>query len=112
MMEPYGLRRQDLAEIRRILSAFPAVEEALLFGSRAKETDKTGSDVDIALRGKEIDLRLVNAIAAMLNEESAMPYYFDILHYDALSDEEVRAHIDRVGKRIYQREPRNTLRPD
>lgn len=99
--ELYGLHQQDLAEIERIFNKFPAVEEAILFGSRAKRTYRKGSDVDIALKGRKIDYGLVNILSALLNEESTMPYFFDIVHYDTLTNEELRAHIDRVGKRIF-----------
>ena len=101
MEEACGLCQRDVVEIARIFSGFPAVEEAILFGSRAKGTYKKGSDVDIALKGENIDCGLVNTLSALLNEESAMPYFFDIVHYDTLTSAELRAHIDRVGKRIF-----------
>ena len=100
----FGLRRQDIAEIINIFRQFPAVEEAWIFGSRAKGTYKKGSDIDIAIKGREIDHKLVMALSSRFNEETSMPYFFDIVHYDALTDPELRAHIDRVGKRFFLRE--------
>ena len=38
------------------------------------------------------------------NEESLLPYYFDILDYDAIVNHDLKEHIDRVGIVIYQRE--------
>lgn len=99
----FGLRQQDLDEIATILCAFPAVEEAVIFGSRAKGTYKKGSDIDIAVKGKEVDHKLVMALSTRLNEETTMPYFFDIVHYGTLTDQELRAHIDRVGKQIFLR---------
>ena len=96
----FGLRQQDVVEITNILCEFPAVEEALIFGSRAKGTYKKGSDIDIAVKGSEIDHKLVMTLASRFNEETTLPYFFDIVHYDALTDPQLRAHIDRVGKRI------------
>ena len=71
-----------------------------LFGSRAKGTYKAGSDIDIAIKGSNIDHKLVMALSTRLNEETTMPYFFDIVHYDGITDPELRAHIDRVGKQI------------
>ena len=45
----YGLSDNDLLSIQSVLQHFPQVEQAILYGSRAKGNYKTGSDVDIAL---------------------------------------------------------------
>jgi len=100
-MQDHGLRTKDMEEIIRILGEFPGVEEAMLFGSRAKGTYKAGSDIDIAIKGSNIDHKLVMALSTRLNEETTMPYFFDIVHYEGITDPELRAHIDRVGKRIF-----------
>jgi len=100
----FGLRQQDMDEIVRILHRFPVIEEAVLFGSRAKGTFKKGSDVDIAVKGKDIDHADVASLSFLLNEESAMPYFFDIIHFDEISEKELLAHINRVGRCLYSRE--------
>jgi uncharacterized protein len=38
-----------------------------------------------------------------LNEESSLPYFFDIVHYEQISEQELTEHIDRVGMLIYKR---------
>ncbi|MBV5329616.1 MAG: nucleotidyltransferase domain-containing protein [Chlorobium sp.] len=100
----FGLLQQDMDEIIDILQKFPGVEEAILFGSRAKGTYKKGSDIDIAIKGKGIDHAVVASLAFLLNEESAMPYFFDIVHFDDISEQELMEHINRVGRCIYLRE--------
>jgi predicted nucleotidyltransferase len=99
-----GLRQHDVDEIVRILRRFPAVEEALLFGSRAKGTFKKGSDIDIAIKGKGIDHAVIASRWFLLNEESVMPYFFDIVHFEGISEKELLAHINRVGQCLYSRE--------
>ncbi|MGB3619223.1 MAG: nucleotidyltransferase domain-containing protein [Catalinimonas sp.] len=103
MRETFGLRTTDLQAIREALNAFPAVERALLFGSRAKGTQRVGSDVDLALSGVALDERTVRDIAWQLNEETMMPYHFDVLNYDRLDHTALRAHIDRVGVCLFER---------
>ena len=49
MISGHGLSQQTVAQITRVLTEFPDVERAVLFGSRAKGTHKRGSDIDLAL---------------------------------------------------------------
>ena len=100
----FGLRAQDLAEIIGTIQQFLVIEAAVIFGSRAKGNYKKGSDIDIAIKGKEITREDVTLLVDLLNEESALPYYFDIVHYDGITEKELTQHIDRVGKSIYLRE--------
>jgi len=39
-----------------------------------------------------------------LNQESLIPYQFDIINYNTIDNEELREHIDRVGVVIYRRD--------
>lgn len=98
-----GLRPQDLSEIIQILQAFPAIDEAVVFGSRAKGNYKKGSDIDLAIKGADIDYEVVATLSFLLNEESSTPYFFDIVHWETISEQALRDHIRRVGKSIYSR---------
>ncbi|MGA8164408.1 MAG: nucleotidyltransferase domain-containing protein [Waddliaceae bacterium] len=98
----YGLTDSDLKEIIEVLNQFPQVDSAILFGSRAMERDKKGSDIDLALKGNSLE-SITFQIAGKLNEESSLPYTFDILNYDSIANVDLQNHIDRVGKTIYKR---------
>lgn len=100
----FGISQVDLMEIISILRKFPAIEKAVLFGSRVKGTFKKGSNVDIAIKGKGINHEVVASLSSSLNEESSSPYYFDIVHLDNVSEKELLAHINRIGQCIYRRE--------
>ena len=97
----FGLRESDLKSIVKVLSQFDTINEAVLFGSRAKGNYKQGSDVDIALKG-DIDIRTVAKVSYLLNQESLMPYRFDIVNYAGIKHQALKDHIDRVGVTIYQ----------
>ena len=99
----HGLLPRDIDEILQALCRFPEIDEAILFGSRAKGNYKPGSDVDIAIKGKAIDHSCVSALSFILNEESLLPYFFDVIHYEAITEEELVQHIDRVGKILYKK---------
>jgi predicted nucleotidyltransferase len=96
-----GLTANDLKIVIDILEQQPYVEQALLFGSRAKGNYKNGSDVDIALKGRHLDFKTISHISYLLNEETHLPYKFDILNYYK-TDKDVVEHIDRVGVVIYE----------
>jgi uncharacterized protein len=43
----FGLDQEEIDEIIRVISMFPEIESAFIFGSRAKGNFRKGSDVDI-----------------------------------------------------------------
>lgn len=103
MKNNFGLLDSDIELIIQTLSQYPKVERAYLFGSRAKGNFKEGSDVDIVLKGTDLDLEIQSQISYWLNEETSMPYKFDILIYDCIKESALIEHIDRVGVEIYRR---------
>lgn len=96
----YGLKDSDLETIRQTLKKHPNVYEAILFGSRAKGTHRPGSDVDLALKGTNLEQTVVQ-VSLYLNQESILPYDFDIIDYHSINNQELIDHITRVGKVIY-----------
>lgn len=95
-----GLSSEDLNIISEILKQYPQVKEAFIFGSRAKGTQRAGSDVDIAIKGSELD-ELVFAISGQLNDETPLPYTFDVVVINPSSNDELQDHIRRVGISFY-----------
>lgn len=94
----HGLIAQDLKHIREAVSDVKEIDQVILFGSRAKGTHDRGSDVDLSISGKGITYDTILRLSRNLNEERPLPYFFDIVNYDSLEeDEPIRAHIDRVG---------------
>ncbi|MCB1114169.1 MAG: nucleotidyltransferase domain-containing protein [Chlamydiia bacterium] len=96
----FGLSQEDLSYILEIFKKYPAIQEVSLFGSRALGTHKKGSDVDLALKGEGLD-SIVLEISGKLNDESPMPYEFDLIDYNTIDNTDLKDHIDRVGKVIY-----------
>jgi predicted nucleotidyltransferase len=104
---PYGLSDRDLELIVESAKAFPEIQQLVLFGSRAKGTHKPGSDVDLAIKGEAVTYETALRLAEILNEETPLPYFFDVLHYEAIAEPRLVEHIDRVGIVIYaQARPR------
>ena len=99
----HGLKQRDINNITKALQQVPEVEEVMLFGSRAKGKYKPGADVDLAIKGKKVSYSVVSRLSFLLNEEYALPYFFDVVHYEKITEPKLVEHIDRVGKIIYQK---------
>jgi predicted nucleotidyltransferase len=91
----------DLESIRRVIKSFPKIDDAVLFGSRAKGTYSNGSDIDIALKGGNI---LLNDRLDLSNtlEELLLPFKFDLIIYDRITESALIDHINKVGISLIQ----------
>jgi predicted nucleotidyltransferase len=98
----FGLKENTISDIQTIFSSIPEIEEAILFGSRAKGTFKKGSDIDLALKGNSLNLSLLNQILLKL-DELFLPYKFDISIYSQISNLDLLNHIQRVGICFYKK---------
>ncbi len=96
----YGLLDRDIGYILEAVKKYAEIEEAVIYGSRAMGNYKKGSDVDHAIIGKNIDRKTVRRLSDDLNEEYPLPYFFDIVNYSDISNEELKRHIDTFGKRL------------
>jgi uncharacterized protein len=103
MKNRFGLLDADIEAIVKTLSKYPKVKGAFIFGSRAKGNYNDGSDVDIALKGSGLDFGTINQISYWLNEETNMPYEFDLLNYESLKEPALKEHIDSLGIKIYSK---------
>lgn len=104
MTPPPSLSPKTVEQIAGVLALFPEVEKAVLFGSRAKGTQKPGSDIDLSLMGEALDWRLIGKIYDAL-DDLLLPYRFSLILLDRETDPDVAAHIARVGITLFQREP-------
>ena len=99
----HGLPKSTLNRITAVLEHVPEVQGAILFGSRAKGTHKSGSDIDLALQGASLNWRIIGQIYDDL-DDLLLPHRFSLIHLDANTDPAVAAHIARVGVPLFQRE--------
>jgi len=96
----YGLNQETIKKINLVFQEFEEVDTVILYGSRAKGNFKPGSDIDMALKGKKIELHLLNKISLEL-DDLLLPYIFDVSIYHQISNPDLIAHISRVGKTFY-----------
>ncbi len=82
--------------VRKVLNMFPGVyERVAVFGSRATGKARPNSDLDLVIRGAAEWTLLADI--RMEFEESLLPLKVDLLSYETLTNERLRAHIDRVA---------------
>ena len=98
----YGLTETALGKICAVFARFPAIEKAVLYGSRAKGNFKTGSDIDLTLYGEALTSDLCSAIASAL-DDLLLPYTIDLSVFEELNHAKLREHIERVGVLFYER---------
>jgi uncharacterized protein len=104
MNNPFGISDQSYTILIETLTKQPQIEEVIVFGSRAKGNYKKGSDIDLAIKGKNCTARLALDLKAFINEELPIPYMVDVIDYNSLQHKELKEHIDRVGIEFYKKE--------
>lgn len=98
----YGLSETDLQNIITVCESNPRIYSVILFGSRAKGTYNPGSDIDLALKGNNLNLNDILE-ASLLLEELFLAYKFDLIIYDRIKEDALRKHIDKSGIILFKR---------
>src|SRR4051794_21586790 len=100
-----GLNKNEIVNIYKVLKNINHLDEAIVFGSRAKGNYKPGSDVDLALKGRELNLNVLNQLSNELDELD-LPYLFDICIYDRIENPDLKEYINRNGISFYKNNKR------
>ncbi|MBA3014502.1 MAG: nucleotidyltransferase domain-containing protein [Desulfobulbaceae bacterium] len=98
----FGLSENVCAIIRAVLARYPVIEQAIMYGSRAKGTYKNGSDIDLTLVGDRLDYQTLVSVASEL-DNSDIPHTVDLSILAQIENPVLCARIVRVGKVFYQR---------
>ena len=96
----FGIDDNDFKRIVDILKLNKKISNAILFGSRAKGSFEPGSDIDIAIKGSELNLNVIIELKITL-DDLLLPYKFDIVIYDRISEPALLDHINRVGISLF-----------
>jgi len=97
----FGLNKDDVVNICKVFENIDELEEAIVFGSRAKGNYKSGSDVDLALKGRDLNLKVLNRISNEL-DDLYLPYIFDLCNYSLIENPDLKDHIKRIGIPLYR----------
>ena len=97
----YGLSDKTLNTLDSIFRKYPGIKQVILYGSRAKGKYRAGSDIDMSLKIDDTFSRVDLLHVGNDLDDSDIPYFVDVSIYERLSNPELKAHIDRVGKTLY-----------
>ncbi|MGF1565614.1 MAG: nucleotidyltransferase domain-containing protein [Flavobacteriales bacterium] len=92
-----SVKRTRMVEV---FSRFDAIESVVLFGSRALGTARANSDIDLAIKGADIDATTPFKLATQL-DDLLIPNEIDLVVYDRIQNDALREHIDRHGVEVY-----------
>lgn len=93
----FGLKDSDFKYIKSVLSQFSEIKDTLIFGSRALGNYKESSDIDLCIKGEDIDINTLSKLRAELEDKGPIPYQFDIVIYNDITVNEFKKHIDKYG---------------
>jgi predicted nucleotidyltransferase len=103
-MNSFGLEADDTRTILSIFATHPAIESAILYGSRTTGRFKPGSDIDLVLTGKNLTDQIILDVRAELRD-SNLPYMVDVIAENDIKDENLKREIDETGKMFYRQIP-------
>jgi predicted nucleotidyltransferase len=92
----FGLPAEVVQKICRVLSAYPAIKRATLYGSRAKGNYRRGSDIDLCLDAPTLDIRTQLELENRL-DDLLLPWKIDLVARHNIANPALLEHIDRVG---------------
>ncbi|MDE0084197.1 MAG: nucleotidyltransferase domain-containing protein [Candidatus Poribacteria bacterium] len=99
----YGLSDQTLQKIHDVFVRFPQVEEAVLYGSRARGDYKNGSDIDLTLHGGDsLTHTILSKIANDLDDQ-LLPYTIDLSIFKNIRNPDMIKQIEGVGVVFYKK---------
>jgi len=101
----FGLSGKITSYIQDVLEKHSTVEQAVIFGSRAKGNFKTGSDIDLALSGQSLTADEGLRIQGEM-EATPIPHKVDILIFSKITNPDLRDHIQRVGQIFFKKSHR------
>ncbi|SMO94845.1 nucleotidyltransferase domain-containing protein [Gracilimonas mengyeensis] len=99
----YGLKESVWEQIFGCFEKHEAIQEVILYGSRAKGNFKPASDIDLVIRGNDMSERELTKVENEL-DDLLLPWKIDLSLFHHLQNEELIKHIKRGGKSIYSKQ--------
>lgn len=100
---PFGLSKRALDLLRGVFSDYPGIDQAIIYGSRAKGNYRNGSDIDITLVGSALTFDDLLRIETGL-DDLMLPWRIDLSLLSHIDNPALLDHIARVGKLLWVRE--------
>jgi predicted nucleotidyltransferase len=96
----FGLKLEVIEKLLKVFQRYPRVEKVLIYGSQAKGKFRPGSDIDLTLKGKQLQWNDLQSVELEI-DEFLLPYKLDLSLYDQIDNQELIDHVDRRGVEFY-----------
>ena len=97
----FGLKDVEISALCNVLASVPEVEEAIIYGSRARGTNRISSDIDITLKGSNLTYLQLALLDAKI-DDLYLPYFVDLSLFSMLRNTDLIESIEREGKVLYR----------
>lgn len=97
----FGLSDTVIKELQDVFRRHANIQKVLIFGSRSKGNFRAGSDIDLAVIGKDIDYSQLLTLRCEIDDLD-MLYTIDLLDYQKEIGTPIGDHINRVGQVFYE----------
>lgn len=97
----FGLKDLEISALCNVLASVPEVEEAIIYGSRARGTNRISSDIDITLKGSNLTYLQLALLDAKI-DDLYLPYFVDLSLFSLLRNTDLIESIEREGKVLYR----------
>lgn len=97
----FGLKDVEISALCNVLASVPEVEEAIIYGSRARGTNRFSSDIDITLKGSNLTYLQLALLDAKI-DDLYLPYFVDLSLFSMLRNTDLIESIEREGKVLYR----------
>lgn len=98
----HGLPQQTIDLMIQCFQSTVGLQQVRLYGSRALGNYRNGSDIDLAVWFDRDTGSPEYELKARL-EELPTPYKFDVTNYPKLVHQDLKNHINRIGKTLYKK---------
>jgi type I restriction enzyme S subunit len=98
----FGLEQNIIDKLIAVFEQHSKVDKALLFGSRAKGNYRPNSDIDIAIKGQDLNTDDIIAMSVAF-EEKGITHKIDLINYFTIKEPDLKDHINRIGIELYSR---------
>ena len=99
----YGLPSHAIEALKYVFKEYPQIDNAILYGSRAKGTYHQGSDIDLCLTGNLLGITELLSIENKI-DDLLLPWKVDISLKHTIDNPDLLEHIERAGILFYTKE--------
>ena len=96
MTARFGLPLHAIEKIRRIFEEYPGIESVLVYGSRARGNYRSNSDIDLSIKGPDIDLETLLRIENQI-DDLLLPWSVDLSLFHKIDNPDLIDHIRQMG---------------